>query len=68
MLNTYYQLSLAIDLIKRKAPLGVVHEATGLPVRSLRITYRNYHGFSSSRGASKQSTQGITRNYKMQFT
>ncbi len=65
MLNAYHQLSLAIDLIKRKAPIGVVHEATGLPIPSLRITYRNYHGYSSSRGASKQSTQGITRNNKM---
>ncbi|MGZ4959139.1 MAG: FlhC family transcriptional regulator [Methylomonas sp.] len=67
MLKKYHQQSLAIELLKRHAKIKIVHQATEIPIKLLRQTYRQLHGRSPSRGSIKFSTHGLTgsrRKYK----
>jgi len=67
MLKKYQQQSLAIELLNRHAKVKIVHQATGIPIKLLRQTYRQLHGRSPSRGSIKFSTRGLTgsrRKYK----
>ena len=67
MLKKYQQQTLAIELLKRHAKVKIVHQATGIPIKLLRQTYRQLHGRSPSRGSIKFSTRGLTgsrRKYK----
>lgn len=67
MLKKYQQQTLAIELLNRHAKVKIVHQATGIPIKLLRQTYRQLHGRSSSRGSIKFSTRGLTgssRKYK----
>lgn len=62
MLKKYQQQTLAIELLIRHAKVKIVHQATGLPIKLLRQTYRQLHGRSPSRGSIKFSTRGLTRS------
>ncbi|MFM8341995.1 MAG: FlhC family transcriptional regulator [Methylomonas sp.] len=62
MLKKYQQQTLAIELLKRHAKIKIVHHVTGIPIKSLRSTYRQLHGRSPSRGSIKFSTCGLTRS------
>lgn len=67
MLEIFYQQSLAIELIKRKARITMIQKTTGLSIKWLRKAFREYHGFSAHSGNEKQSTLALTktnRNYK----
>jgi hypothetical protein len=67
MLKKYQQQTLAIELLNLHAKVKIVHQATGIPIKLLRQTYRQLHGRSPSRGSIKFSTRGLTgsrRKYK----
>ncbi|MBD9360787.1 FlhC family transcriptional regulator [Methylomonas fluvii] len=67
MLKKYQQQILAIELLNRHAKVKIVYQATGIPIKLLRQTYRQLHGRSPSRGSIKFSTRGLTgsrRKYK----
>ena len=45
MLDHYKQQTLALELIKRKARIAMIHEETGISIKWLRKAFREYHGF-----------------------
>lgn len=64
MFKTFDQHSLALELLKRHARISIIHRETGVSKQQLRAAYRELHGRSSSAGALKYSTKGLTRNIK----
>ena len=62
MLIAYQRQALALELLKRKARITIVHNVTGISRRILSNTYRQLHGQTASGGAMKTSTVAITRN------
>jgi len=64
MLKKYQQQTLAIELLNLHAKVKIVHQATGIPVKLLRQTYRQLHGRSPSRGSIKFSTRGLTGSHR----
>lgn len=61
MLDNYKQQTLALELIKRKARVAMIHEETNISIKWLRRAYRQYHGFSARSGDTKQSIHALTR-------
>lgn len=61
MLDHYKQQTLALELIKRKARIAMIHEETGISIKWLRKAFREYHGFPARSGDNKQSIQALTR-------
>jgi flagellar transcriptional activator FlhC len=64
MLEIFYQQSLAIELIKRKARIAMIQKTTGLSIKWLRKAFHEYHGFSARAGNEKQSTLALTRTIR----
>lgn len=62
MLKAYQRQTLALELLKRKARITIVHGVTGISRRILSNTYHQLHGRTASGGAMKKSTVAITRN------
>jgi flagellar transcriptional activator FlhC len=64
MLDIYKRQTLALELIKRKARVAMIHEETNISIKWLRKAYRQYHGVSARSGDSKQSIHALTRTNK----
>lgn len=62
MLKAFQRQALALELLKRKARITIVHRVTGISRRLLTNTYHQLHGRTASGGAMKKSTVAITRN------
>ncbi len=61
MFETFQEYSLALELLRRRARISIIHRETGISKEVLRTAYKKLYGCSPSSGALKYSTRGLTR-------